>query len=385
LRPLASVVGAALVLGGCGAGSSAPAEMPPPEVTVVTLRAEPLTLTRELPGRTSPTEVAEVRPQVDGIVRRRLFTEGSLVRAGQPLYQLDDAVYRAEYDNARALLAKTQAAVEAARLTSRRAGELRAIDAVSEQEHEDAVAALRAAEADVAAAQAGVERQRLDLAYSRITSPIGGRIGRSAVTAGALVTANQSAPLATVQKLDPIYVDVSQSSSEWLRFAREIEAGRMASGDATPVRIVLEDGSRYPHEGRLQFADVTVDEATGSFALRVLVPNPGHVLLPGMYVKAVIAQAQVSDALLAPQQGVTRDAKGKATALVVERDGKVAARDVAVSRAIGDRWLVEAGLAAGDRVIVEGLQKVQPGMPVRAVEAGSAAVPAATGDTAAGN
>jgi membrane fusion protein (multidrug efflux system) len=370
LLPLvASLAAAALVA--CGE-EAAPPQMPPPQVTVVTLRTEPVTLTRELPGRTSAVAVAEVRPQVSGIVRSRLFTEGGLVRAGQPLYQIDDAVYRAEFENARAAVAKAEAAVEAARLTARRAAELRELDAVSEQEREDAVAAQRAAEADLAAARAMVARERVDLGYSRLVSPINGRIGMSSVTVGALVTANQDTPLATVQQLDPIYVDVTQSSSEWLRLQRSIDAGEVQPGVAgTPVQIVLEDGSAFPHQGRLQSSDVTVDEATGSFTLRVLVPNPENRLRPGMYVKAVLAQAEASEAVLAPQQGITRDPKGGATALVVGPDGKVEQRVVAVSRTIGDRWLVENGLRAGDRVIVEGLQKVQPGMAVNAVESGS--------------
>ena len=388
LLPLvASLAAAALVA--CGE-EAAPPQMPPPQVTVVTLRTEPVTLTRELPGRTSAVAVAEVRPQVSGIVRSRLFTEGGLVRAGQPLYQIDDAVYRAEFENARAAVAKAEAAVEAARLTARRAAELRELDAVSEQEREDAVAAQRAAEADLAAARAMVARERVDLGYSRLVSPINGRIGMSSVTVGALVTANQDTPLATVQQLDPIYVDVTQSSSEWLRLQRSIDAGEVQPGVAgTPVQIVLEDGSAFPHQGRLQSSDVTVDEATGSFTLRVLVPNPENRLRPGMYVKAVLAQAEASEAVLAPQQGITRDPKGGATALVVGPDGKVEQRVVAVSRTIGDRWLVEDGLEAGDRVIVEGLQKVQPGVAVNAVESGSepaaAAAAADSGASGAGS
>lgn len=381
----ASLAAAALVA--CGE-EAAPPQMPPPQVTVVTLRTEPVTLTRELPGRTSAVAVAEVRPQVSGIVRSRLFTEGGLVRAGQPLYQIDDAVYRAEFENARAAVTKAEAAVEAARLAARRAAELRELDAVSEQEREDAVAAQRAAEADLAAARAMVARERVDLGYSRLVSPINGRIGMSSVTVGALVTANQDTPLATVQQLDPIYVDVTQSSSEWLRLQRAIDAGEVQPGAAgTPVQIVLEDGSPFPHEGRLQSSDVTVDEATGSFTLRVLVPNPENRLRPGMYVKAVIAQAEAREAVLAPQQGITRDPKGGATALVVGPDGKVEQRVVAVSRTIGDRWLVESGLKAGDRVIVEGLQKVQPGIAVNAIESGSqpAEATAAAGASGAGS
>jgi membrane fusion protein (multidrug efflux system) len=381
---------AALATGACGDDPAPPPQMPPPQVTVVTLDSETVTLTRELPGRTSAFQVAEVRPQVSGIVRGRLFTEGALVRAGQPLYQLDDAVYRAELENARAALAKAEAAVEAASLASRRADELREIDAVSEQEREDTIAALRSAEADRAAARARVERERLNLEYSRITSPIGGRIGISSVTPGALVTANQTEPLAVVQQLDPIYVDVTQSSSEWLRLKTEIDSGRVTPGDkGTPVRIVLEDGSVYPQEGRLQTTDVTVDEETGSFSLRVLVPNPDNTLRPGMYVKASLAQAHAAEAVLAPQQGVTRDPRGNATAMVVTPSGAVEMREVKVSRTIGDRWLVDEGLAAGDRVIVEGLQKVQPGVTVQAVEAGSApaaaAVPAGESTPPAGS
>src|SRR5688500_7947277 len=385
LLPLVAFLAAAALVA-CGEEAAAP-QMPPPQVTVVTLRTEPVTLTRELPGRTSAVAVAEVRPQVSGIVRSRLFTEGGLVRAGQPLYQIDDAVYRAEYENARAAVAKAEAAVEAARLTARRAAELRELDAVSEQEREDAVAAQRAAEADLAAARAMVARERVDLGYSRLVSPISGRIGMSSVTVGALVTANQDTPLATVQQLDPIYVDVTQSSSEWLRLQRSIDAGEVQPGVAgTPVQIVLEDGSLFPHQGRLQSSDVTVDEATGSFTLRVLVPNPENRLRPGMYVKAVLAQAEASEAVLAPQQGITRDPKGGATALVVGPDGKVEQRVVAVSRTIGDRWLVEEGLEAGDRVIVEGLQKVQPGMAVNAVEGGSQpAAAAAAANSGAAN
>ena len=366
--------------GGGGGGAQGGGQMPPARVTVVTLKSEPVTLSRELPGRTTPVMEAEVRPQVNGIVERRLFSEGGIVRAGQPLYELDDAVYRAEYENARAALAKAEARAQAARLAAQRADQLRKIDAVSEQEKEDAVAGERAAAADVAAGRAMVERNRLNLRYARIASPITGRVGMSTVTAGALVTANQDAPLATVQQLDPIYVDATQSSSEWLRVRREIASGEIAAGDAgTPVTIVLEDGSRYAHPGKLQATDAAIDEGTGSFALRILVPNPEYVLRPGMYVTAVLAEAKDANAILAPQQGITRDPKGNASAMVVGPDGKVALRQVKVSRTIGDKWLVDEGLAAGDRVIVEGLQKVQPGMPATAVELGSAPPPPAAG------
>ena len=376
LRRSSPFVLAATLAVACGGKQESPPQMPPPQVTVVTLKTEAVTLNRELPGRTTPVLEAEVRPQVNGIVERRLFTEGGLVKAGQPLYVLDDSVYQAEYQNARAALAKAEAAAHAARLSAQRAAELRKIDAVSEQEKEDAIAAQRSAEADIAAARAMVERNRVNLRYARIAAPISGRVGMSTVTPGALVTANQDAPLATVQQLDPIYVDVNQSSSEWLRVRREIAAGGITAGDAgTPVSIVLEDGSRYAHPGKLQATDVTVDEGTGSFALRILVPNPEYVLRPGMYVTAVLAEAKDANAILAPQQGITRDPKGNASALVVGADGKVALRQVKVSRTIGDKWLVDEGLVAGDRVIVEGLQKVQPGMPATAIELGSAPPP----------
>lgn len=356
-----------------GGGGGGMPQMPPAQVTVVTLKAEPITLTRELPGRTSAVAEAEVRPQVNGIVKRRLFSEGGIVKAGQPLYELDDAVYRAEYDNARAALAKAEATAHAAQQTAKRATELRRIDAVSEQEKDEAVAAQHSAEADVAAARAMVARNRLNLVYARIASPITGRVGMSAITAGALVTANQDAPLATVQQLDPIYVDVNQSSSEYLRLRREIASGALAANDAgMPVEIVLEDGTHYAHPGKLQASDVTVDQGTGSFALRVLVPNPEYVLRPGMYVTAVLAEGKDADAVLAPQQGITRDPKGNASALVVGPDGKVALREVKVSRTVGDKWLVDEGLQPGDRVIVEGVQKVQPGMPAQAIELGEA-------------
>jgi len=353
-------------------------EAPPPQqqtpaVTVVTLKAEPVALTRQLPGRTTPYVVAEVRPQVTGIVQERLFTEGSIVEAGQALYQLDDAAYRADYNSARASLARAEASLEIARLNAARAAELVKTNAVSEQEHENAIATLRQAEADVGVAEAAVASSRVTLSYARITSPIAGRIGKSTVTQGALVTADQPQPLATVQQLDPIYVDLTQSSSELLQLRRALAGGSVRDTENTPVTILLEDGARYSHEGELTFADVAVDPSTGSFSLRVTVPNPDHVLMPGMYVRAVISNAILEDGILVPQQGIARDPKGNATALVVATDGTVEQRAVEVSRTIGDKWLVSGGLMAGDRVIVEGLQKVQPGMPVEATEIAPAA------------
>ncbi|MGL6224964.1 MAG: efflux RND transporter periplasmic adaptor subunit, partial [Steroidobacteraceae bacterium] len=356
---------AALGLAGCSPKATPPQGGGPVPVTVITLAPQTVTLTRELPGRVVPTLVAEVRPQVNGIVARRLFTEGSLVEAGQPLYQIEDATYRADRETAAASLARAEASLLTAQLNTPRTVELSKIGAISKQDAERAAAVLRQAEADVQAARAAVSRAGVVLGFARITAPISGRIGRSSVTQGALVTANQDAALATVQQLDPVYVDVTQSAVELLELRRALAAGRLNGVRNLPVRILLEDGTPFEHDGQLAFSDVTVDPSTGSFALRVIVPNPGGLLLPGMYVRAVIADGQRENALLAPQQGVLRDPKGNATAMVVGKDGKVEGRTVTVSRTIGDKWLVEDGLVAGDHVIVEGLQKVKPGALVQ--------------------
>ncbi|HWJ05656.1 MAG TPA: efflux RND transporter periplasmic adaptor subunit [Steroidobacteraceae bacterium] len=382
-RPYAALAPLSMVLllaacqkqeGQMPAGGAAP-------VTVVTLKQEPVTLMRELPGRSTPYLVAEVRPQVDGIVAQRLFTEGGRVEKGQALYQLDDATYRADYDSAVANLARAQATLASAELNAKRSAQLVKIDAVSQQDDETAVAALRQAQADVKALQAAVDRARVYLGYARISSPISGRIGKSSVTQGALVTANQAAPLATVQQLDPIYVDLTQSSAEWLQLRKALEAGRIQGTKDLPVTILLEDGSKYPEPGKLEFSDVTVDPTTGSFGLRVVVPNKKSLLLPGMYLRAVLATGERPDGLLVPQQGIARDAKGGTTAMVVGADNKVEARQVQVSQAIGDKWLVEGGLVAGDKVIVEGLQKIRPGAPVQPTEAGAAPAQVATAPT----
>ncbi len=381
----AAVLSATLLLAACGRGD-APAGgpggpgaggMPPPEVTVVTLKPENITLTRELSGRVTPSMIAEVRPQVSGIVKRRLFTEGGTVRAGQPLYQLDDTAFQADRNSAQAQLARAQATLATARLNAARSAELVRIDAVSKQDNDNAQAALRQAQADVRAAQAGVQGAGVPLGFARVTAPISGQIGRSTVTAGALVTAGQPAPMATIQQLDPMYVDLTQSSAELLQLRREVEDGNLTEAGSVPVEILLEDGTRYAQQGRLSFAETTVDPSTGSFTLRVVVPNPGHLLLPGMYVRANVANGARANALLVPQPGIARDPKGNATAMVVGADGKVEARPVKVSRTVGSRWLVEDGLKAGDKVIVEGLQKIQPGAPVKAVEQGSALAPGA--------
>lgn len=347
------------------------------QVTVVTLKPETVTLTRELPGRTSASLIAEVRPQVSGIVERRLFTEGGLVRAGQPLYQLDDKTYAADLETARATLARGEAALNSARLNAKRSSDLVKIDAVSRQDDEAAIATLKQSQADVASGRAAVQNASVVLGRARISAPISGRIGKSAVTQGALVTANQAEPLAVVQQLDPVHVDISQSSAELLALRKQIAAGTLTEAN-TPVTILLEDGSKYPLDGKLAFSEVTVDEGTGSFLLRVVVPNPDQLLMPGMYVRALIGTGVRQNALLVPQQGITRDPKGNATAMVVNAKGQVEPREVQVGQAIGDKWLVEGGLKAGDRVIVEGLQKIGPGMPVDATEKGAApAKPAA--------
>lgn len=361
----------AFVLSACG-GDNAPPQQGAVPVTVVTLKTSPVTLTRELPGRVSPYLVAEVRPQVRGIVQQRLFKEGGLVRAGQPLYQLSDDSARAEASSAKAQLARAQATLTSARLTAARTAQLAKIDAVSKQDNENAVAVLHEAEADVGVARAAVRGREVTVNHARITAPISGRIGKSSVTQGALVTANQVEPLATVQQLDPIYVDLTQSSSELLQLRKGMAAGTLGNTKALPVRILLEDGTLFSHRGKLEFSEVTVDPTTGSFALRVVVDNPDHILLPGMYVRAVVGDGEREDAILVPQQGITRDPKGNASAMVVGKDDTVEVRQVKVSRSVGDQWLVESGLAAGDRVVIEGLQKIQPGMSVEVTEKSAA-------------
>ena len=370
LRLVAGLAGLGLI---CGCSSDAPGDAPPPEVTVVTLAAQAVTLKRELPGRVSPYLVAEIRPQVTGIVRERRFEEGGRVKAGEILYRLEDSTYRAEAQSARAELARAEATFVAARATAARVAELVGTGAVSRQDRDQTEAALGEAEAGVEAARAARARAEVVLGYTRITSPIAGRIGKSSVTQGALVTANQAEVLATVQQLDPVYVDLSQSSAEWLSLRKELEAGTLESTAELPVVILLEDGTAYAEQGKLVFADVSVDPATGSSLLRVVVPNPSTLLLPGMFVRAVIGTGTRNNAILAPQPGIQRDPAGKAFALVIGEDGKVARREVRVSTTVGDRWLVEDGLAAGDRLIVEGLQKVRPGAAAQAVERGAAA------------
>jgi len=302
------------------------------------------------------------------VVQKRLFTEGGNVKPGELLYQIDPATYQAAVASAEASLARAEATFASTRLKAARQRELAQIQAVSRQDSEDAEAALQQAKADVAAAQAALQTQRINLAYTRVTAPVGGRIGRSSVTPGALVTANQANIMATIQQLDPIYVDVTQSSSALLALRRSLGAGTVKSGTAQ-VKLLLEDGTSYDEAGTLEFAETSVDANTGSVTLRVRVPNPRGDLLPGMYARAVVEQGVVEDALLVPQRAVSRDAAGQAQVSLVDGDGKLVRRSVTAERAVGDRWLVTAGLKPGDRVAVEGQQKVAPGVSVRAVPA----------------
>ena len=344
--------------------------MPPQAVTVVTIKTVPVELQRELPGLVSARLVAEVRPQVGGIVKRVLFREGSRVGAGQALYELDDAVYRVAQRSAEAARMRADAGLETARRSAERGTELIKAHMISVQDNDNLQSALHQAQADLAAAQAAADSARINLDYARIVAPISGRIGKSRVTQGALVVANQPEPLATVQQLDTVHVDVSQSSGEWLQLQQELAAGGKGSGQSE-VHITLEDGSVYPLLGQLQFSDITVEPGTGSFLLRVLVPNPKGLLLPGMYVRATIIEGVLPNGLLAPQRGITRDPKGNATAMVVGAGNKVELRNVTTAHAVGDQWRITSGLSRGDRVIIEGLQKIGPGMVVQPAEAGA--------------
>ena len=354
---------------GCGSSSGQQAgPAPVPEVAAVTVQPQRVELTTELPGRTSPYLVAEIRPQVNGIIKKREFREGSDVKAGQLLYQIDPAPFKVALDSAQASLGKAQANLPSLQLKSQRCQELLQDRAVSKQDCDDAAAAMGQARAEAAYWKTAVEGARINLGYTRVTAPISGRIGKSNVTDGALVTAYQPTALATIQQLDPIYVDVTQSSAELLRLKQSLETGKVCADckNERKVRILLEDGTPYAREGILQFRDVTVDQATGSFTLRIVVPNPRHVLLPGMYVRAVLQEGVAEQAILIPQQGVNRTPKGDPFVLVVDEAGKVQQRPLTLNRAMGDQWLVSTGLSPGERVIVEGMLNVRPGATVKA-------------------
>lgn len=374
LTPLAVVLmlSGSLALTGCddkpaqqqqqGAGQA-------PEVGVVTVKAAPLQITTELPGRTTAYRIAEVRPQVSGIILKRNFTEGSDVEAGVSLYQIDPATYQAAYDSAKGDLAKAQAAANIAQMTLNRYKKLLGTKYISQQDYDTAQADAQQANASVIAAKAAVENARINLAYTKVTSPISGRTGTSTVTEGALVQSGQTTALTTVQQLDPIYVDVTQSSNDFLRLKQEMANGSLKQDNGkAKVELVTNDGMKYDQSGTLEFSGVTVDQTTGSITLRAVFPNPDHTLLPGMFVRAKLEEGVNPNALLVPQQGVTRTPRGDATAMVVGEGDKVEIRNITATQAIGDKWLVTDGLKSGDRVIIEGLQKVKPGVQVKAQE-----------------
>lgn len=364
---------AAALLAGCD-GSDEQAGPPAPEVSVVTVKPERLELTTELSGRTSAFRVAEIRPQVNGIVLKRLFQEGSKVEEGQQLYQIDPALYQATFDAAKAALAKAEANEKAARARAARYKELVAVNAVSKQDYDDVAATLAQSSADVATAKANLDTARTNLAYTKVFSPISGFISRSSVTEGALVTANQATELATVTQLDPIYVDLTQSAGDLLRMKRALVEGRIqgAEDGKAPVTLKLEGSEeQYGGTGELQFAGVTVAPDTSMVQLRAIFPNPDSDLLPGLFVRAVVKQGVLERAILVPQQGVLRTPDGNAQVWLVGAEGEVAQKRVTAAQAMGDKWLITEGLEAGDRVVVQGLQKLQPGVRVTPVEMGT--------------
>ncbi|WP_281176463.1 efflux RND transporter periplasmic adaptor subunit [Phenylobacterium immobile] len=373
------------MLSACGPKGGAQGPQGPMPVSVVVMQAQPAILTTELTGRTSALEVSEVRPQVTGVVRARLFTEGGQVKKGQALYQIDPATYQATLQSAQAGLAQAQASLSAARLKAERYRGLVAMNAVSKQDNDDAQAAFRQAQANVQAQQATVRQGQIGVEFTRVLSPISGRIGKSSVTPGALVTATQATPLATVQNLDKIYVDLTQSAAEVMRLRREFASGQVGRPTSTAVSLILEDGVVYPVQGQLEFSDVSVDPGTGSVTLRAIFPNASGELLPGLFVRARLTKAVAADALLVPQGVVSRGPKGEATVMVVGAGDKVEPRNVMLGQGVGSSWLVLSGLKAGDRLIVDNLQKLQPGMPVKPtpVQPGQgSAAPAAAPQTA---
>lgn len=367
---LSLCVAGTIMLASCGSNNAQRPDQGPVEVGVVTLHAEPVTTTSELPGRTAATEVAQVRPQVDGIIKARLFKEGAYVRAGQPLYQIDPRLYVATRDQAEAQLANAQAALISTQAKVDRYRRLTQADAVARQDVDDAVAAARQGAANVRQYRANLRSAKVNLEFTRVYAPISGRIGRSSFTQGALVTAAQTDALATIQSLDPIYVDIQQSSDALLNLRESLAKGDVLPASAT-VRLVLGNGRAYPQTGTVEFGEVSVDENSGTVALRARFPNPQGILLPGMFVRVQVPQVTVRNGILVPQQAITRNAKGDATVMVVTADNKVEQRNVTAAQAIGDKWLVTAGLAAGNRVVVEGINKVQPGATVKPVAAGS--------------
>lgn len=359
---------ATLLAAGCGGADQGKQSPAAPEVGVIVVQPQRATISTQLPGRTVAYRIAQVRPRVSGIIKQRLFTEGAEVKAGQALYQLDPAPYQAAYDSAQAAVAKAAANTLAVRLKNARFQKLAASGDVSQQDRDDVISSLSQAEADEKTAHAALETARINLGYTRIVAPIAGRIATSAYTEGALVTAEQDNPLTTVQQYEPMYVDLTQPAAAVLKLRSQLAAGSLKSADAhsASVRLQLDDGSFYAPEGRLEFTGVTVSESTGTLTLRAVFPNPDGVLLPGMYVRAVLGQAVDERALLVPQQGVSRDARGMATALVVGVDDKVEQRELTVEPA-GDQWRVLAGLRGGERLVVQGQLKAKPGKVVKPV------------------
>lgn len=344
-----------------------------PEVAIVEVKQQRIERTTELPGRTSAYLVAEIRPQVNGIILERRFVEGSDVKAGQLLYQIDPLPFRAAYDSAKASLARAKANLSSIQARAERYHALLADQAVTQQEYDDAEAARQQVVADINYWKAMVKSARINLKYTRVPAPISGRIGRSSVTDGALVTAHQPNSLAVIQQLDPIYIDVTQSSVELLRLRRHLTSKQISKGENwKKVRVIMEDGELYPLEGKLEFRDVTVDPTTSSFLLRIVVPNPDKLLLPGMFVRAIVREGVSDRAILVPQQGVTRNPKGEAVALIVDKNNTVQQRLLKVDRAVGGQWIVTAGLVPGDQLVVEGMQKVRPGVVVTAITWGDA-------------
>ncbi|MFA5100890.1 MAG: efflux RND transporter periplasmic adaptor subunit [Candidatus Omnitrophota bacterium] len=359
------------LLAGCGSRGPKGMQMGPSEVGVVTIQPQRLVLTRELPGRTAASRYADIRPQVNGLILKRAFEEGTDVKAGDLLYQIDPAQYQAAYDQAKAAVDMAEANLPAARLREERFKKLVESKAVGQQDYDNALAARLQAEAQVHASKAALEAARLNLAYTPIKAPISGRIGRSSMTEGAMVTAYQPMALATIQQLDPIFIDVPQSTSELLTLQQRASRGKLIADQTglDKVTVIREDGSVYPLEGTLEFRDITVNQTTGSVILRIVVPNPDGLLLPGMFVRAVVKEGVIEDAILVAQPGVSRNPKGDPYVWVVTDEGKADMRMITVERAVGDKWLVSAGLVAGDRVIVEGVQRLRPGAPVTPVEA----------------
>lgn len=370
---IAGVLAGIMMMASCGQEKSKGGPPGPAEVAVVTVLQEKITITTELSGRTSAYRIAEIRPQVSGLIQKRLFVEGSDVKSGQILYQIDPAPFQAALDNAKAALGRAEASLLAIRSRAERMRELVVDKAVSQQDYDDAAAALKQAEADIQYWKATVETARINLGYTRITAPITGRIGKSNVTEGALVSAHQPLAIATIQQLDPIYVDLPQSTADLLRLQGRLADGRIKNSgkNQNRVRLILEDGTPYPLEGTFQFRDISVDPTTGSVMLRVVVPNPKGILLPGMFIRTVVQEGVNTQAILIPQQAVTHDPRGNPQVLIVDAEGKVQLRRLTLDRAIGNRWLISSGLAPGDRVIVEGVQKAKPGASVKVIPFGS--------------